>query len=83
LPDCAIDIEDVAQRTLRMQMGRQDAAVEAPASVSSAQEDRPGAVAEQYAGPAVLPVQNTGVDFAADHQDTTCLAGANHAIGDR
>ena len=43
----------------------------------------PGAVAEQHAGAAVLPVQDARIDLAADHQDAARLAGADHAVGDR
>ena len=40
----------------------------APRPSAGAQEHRAGAVAEQHAGAAVLPVQDARVDLAADHQ---------------
>ncbi len=51
--------------------------------VARAQEHRAGAVAEQHAGAAVLPVQDARIDLAADHQDAARLAGPDHAVGDR
>src|SRR5690349_1443948 len=83
LPDCPIDIQDVAQSTLRMQVGRQDAAVEPATPMPCTQKDRPGAVAEQYAGAAILPVQDPGINLTADHQDATGLASADHPVGNR
>jgi hypothetical protein len=46
-----------------------------------AQEDSPRAVAEQHAGAAVLPVQDTGIDLAADHQNAAGLPGSDHPVG--
>ena len=54
-----------------------------PLPVPAAQEHRPGAVAEQHAGAAVLPVQDARVDLGADHQHAVRLAGADHRVGDR
>ena len=65
--DGAVHVEDVAERALRVQMGGEDALV-AAAARAGAQEHRPGAIAEQHACAAVLPVQDTRVDLATDDQ---------------
>ena len=45
------------------------------------EHDRAGAIAEQHAGAAVGPVENTGEGFGADHQSALERAGTQEIVG--
>ena len=84
LPHRAINIENIAERALRVDVGGEDAAIgTGPADLAGAQQHRAGAVTEQHAGAAVPPVEDARVDLAADHQRGARLADPDHRVGDR
>ena len=64
----AVDIEDVVLAAVGMEMGRQHAAVAGAACRRRVQHHRAGAVAEQHAGAAVVPVEDAREGLGADHQ---------------
>ncbi len=68
--------ENIAIVTIGVQVHRQDARF-----LRGRQHHRSGTVAEQHAGPAVVPVEDTGIDLGADDQCVPCLAGLDHEVG--
>ena len=69
--------ENVTVTTVSVQMGRHDAR-----NARRRQYDGSGAVAEQHTGAAVVPVDDPGVDFGADHECITCHARRDHPVRD-
>src|SRR5690606_30412390 len=67
--------EDAAVAAVGMHGAGKDAGL-----VVGAQDDRAGAVAEQHAGRAVLPVENARQRLGADHQRRARLPGADEAV---
>ena len=59
----AIDEQQIIVAAVGMELGRQDAAV----GLLGAQHQRAGAVAEQHAGRAVVPVEQPAERLGADH----------------
>ena len=54
-----------------------------PVATSALQDDRAGAVAEQHAGAAIVPVEQAGEGLAADHQSGLGLPEHQEVVGDR
>ena len=80
----AIDIELGLVPAVGAQMRGQDAAVGWRARLLlRLQHDGAGAVAEQHAGGAVVPVENAREGFGADHQRALERAGAQEIVGGR
>ena len=79
----AIDIEDVVLAAVGMQMGRQDAAAAGRCPGTAFSTSGAGAVAEQHAGAAILPVENARERLGADHQRRPRLAEPQRVVGDR
>ena len=78
----AIDIELVAEAPVGENVGRQHPAVGRRAGAGCGRQDhRPGAVAEQHAGAAILPIENSREGLGADHQRATGLADADEVVG--
>ena len=68
----------------RIDLGVEHAAVGIVAlALVGLQHDRAGAVAEQHAGAAVVPVEDARHGLGADHQHGLGLAGADEVVGDR
>ena len=79
----AVDVEQVLEAAVRADAGGQDAAVVAAAELRlRLQHDRAGAVAEQHAGAAVLPVEDAREGLGADHDGALELAGLEEIVGD-
>ena len=66
-----------------MQVGGENATVRVALALTGLQQHSARAIAEQHAGGAVLPVQDAGIDFRADHQNAPRLSEADHAVGHR
>ena len=77
----AIDIEDVVLASVRMQMGREDMAAARPRLGHRLQHQCPGAVAEQDAGAAIVPVENAREGLGADHQSGARLPEPQRIVG--
>ena len=66
-----------------MKMGRKHAAVGAVAlALAGLEHQRAGAVAEEHAGRAVLPVEDAGEGLGPDHQRVPRLPGLEEVVGD-
>ena len=79
----AVDVEQVLEAAVGADARRQDAAVLAAAELRlRLQHDRAGAVAEQHAGAAVLPVEDAREGLRADHQGALELPGLEEVVGD-
>ena len=79
--DRAVDIEDVAEGAVAVQMGGEQGRG-GVVNLGRAQHHRAGAVAEQHAGAAIVPVEDTRVHFRTDDERGADLAGADHRVGD-
>ncbi len=65
-------------------MGRENTAVGRSAlPLAGAQHDCAGAVAEQHAGAAIVPVEDAREGLGADHQHRVRLAAAQEVVGGR
>ena len=68
---------------IRMQMGGKQAAILVGARpFARTQQHRAGAIAKQYAGAAISPIQDAGIDLSADHQHVAGMARAHHRLSD-
>ena len=80
----AVDIELVAVAAVGAQLrGDEHAATRPAVARARLQHDRPGAVAEQDAGRAVLPVEDAREGLGADHQRALVRAGGQELVGGR
>src|SRR3546814_14745531 len=80
----AIDVEQVMEPAVGMDVGRQDAVVPVVASaLFGGQDDGTGAVAEEDAGTAVLPIENARKGLRTDHQDLVGLPQTNEIVRQR
>src|SRR3546814_11512002 len=80
----AVDVEQVAMTAVRMEVRRQDATVlRIAGTLRRSQNDRAGAVAEQDAGAAVIPVENARAGFGADDQRRASLPGTAEIVSHR
>src|SRR3546814_15282214 len=80
----AVDVEQVAMTAVRMEVRRQDATVlRIAGTLRRSQNDRAGAVAEQDAGAAVIPVENAREGFGADDQRRASLPGTDEIVRPR
>ena len=64
-------------------VGQDAAIVRRALALLGLQHDRAGAVAEQHAGAAVVPVEDAREGLGADHQRGRGEAALDHAVGDR
>src|SRR5207245_1704469 len=74
----AVDEQQVVVAPVRVEFRCQESAV----ALFGAQNERTGAVAEQNAGGAVLPIEDPAERLGADDQRIARVAGAQHRIGD-
>ncbi|MOA02083.1 hypothetical protein D3C78_1215190 [compost metagenome] len=80
----AIDIELFLVRTVGTQLRGQNAAIGGGTlAFAGFKNQRAGAIAEENAGGAVLPVENAREGFGTDHQDALGHAAANIEVGGR
>ena len=76
--DASCRAKNARLATIGMQPRRQDAR-----RIGRFQHDRAGAVAEQHAGGAIVPVENPGKRLGADHQRAAMRAAADQRVGQR
>ncbi len=74
------DVERAGERAVREDARGEDAP---PVVLGRAEDDRAGAVAEEDAGGAVLPVEQAGEQLDAHHEDAARLARRDELVRDR
>src|SRR5262249_18472511 len=77
------DIENVMLAAVRMKVRRQDAALRRAARRDRVQQQRAGAVAEQHAGAAVLPIEDAREGLGAEDERGARLPEAQRVVRDR